>query len=68
MSEIIDGLKAYLDKTSDEQFEKDISALDKYNNMGSVYVVTHKEWDGKEWKVSQNNCRFSNEYSGRWVS
>ena len=30
--DIIEGLKTYLDNTSNEQFKKDIALLDKYNN------------------------------------
>lgn len=34
MSAIIEGLLAYLAKTSDEQFEKDWAELEEYNNIG----------------------------------
>lgn len=34
MSAIIDGLLAYMVRTSDDQFERDIATLEDYNNIG----------------------------------
>ncbi len=33
MSAIIDGLLAYMARTSDDQFERDIATLEDYNNL-----------------------------------
>lgn len=34
MSAIINGLLAYMARTSNDQFEKDIAALEEYNSIG----------------------------------
>lgn len=45
MSAIIDGLNTYLSKTSNEQFEKDLLELNKWNKNMKVYIVTSGEYD-----------------------